>query len=191
MHLLQIRILKTDTTISPLLLSIEKQTFNHSTMKKLLPLLFIILVLYGCIDCGPQQELTVEVSFNRIKDSLHLKHVYALGALDQQLFNRQTEDFNNSQYIPTLTFPISLLADSTTYVFEFENRTDTLTLFYQRDFYYKKNCGFVVDTKRPARLEDSKSTFSQVNVFYDSYLMERITLTGGIGGGGINVNITL
>ena len=189
MHLLQIRILKTGTTISPLLLSIEKQTFNHSTMKKLLPLLFIILVLYGCIDCGPQQELTARVNFSGVKDSIHLNQVYALGALDQQSFKKQTEDFN--QLHSQLQFPISLLADSTTYVLEFDNRTDTLTLFYQRDFYYKKNCGFVVDTKRPARLEDSKSTFSQVNVFYDSYLMERITLTGGIGGGGINVNITL
>jgi len=179
------------TTIPTLLLSLEKQTFNYSTMKKLLPLLFIIVVLYGCVDCGPQQELTVGINFHREKDSLHLNQVYALGALDQQIFNKQTEDFNNSRLFLTLAFPISLLTDSTTYVFEFENRTDTLTLFYQRDFYYKKDCGFVVDTKKPARSEDSKSTFSKVNVSYDSYLMEKVTFTGGTGGNGINVDVTL
>ncbi len=160
-------------------------------MKKLLPLLFIILVLYGCTDCGPQQELSVSIRFDRTKDSLYLNQIHAIGALDQKSFKEQTEYFNKYQEFSFAGLPISLLADSTTYVFEFNNRTDTLTLFYQRDFYYKENCGFVVDTKRPTRPEESKSTFSAVEVFYDSYLKKNITLTSADGGGGISLNITL
>ncbi len=160
-------------------------------MKKLLPLLFIILILYGCSDCGPQQELTVKVRFDRNKDSLRLNQIYAIGALDQKVFKEQTEYFNKYQEFSLTGLPISLLADSTTYVFEFYNRTDTLTLFYQRDFYYKENCGFVVDTKQPTRPQESKSTFSEVKVFYDSYLKENITLTSADGDGGIGLNITL
>ncbi|MCF2446154.1 hypothetical protein L0657_19510 [Dyadobacter sp. CY345] len=160
-------------------------------MKKLLPLLFIILVLYGCTDCGPQQELSVRIRFDRTKDSLYLNQIQAIGALDQKVFKEQTEYFNKYQEFSFTGLPISLLADSTTYVFNFNNRTDTLTLFYQRDFYYKENCGFVVDTKRPAKLQETISTFSQVRAEYESYIMEEVTLKGGIGGQGISLNITL
>lgn len=178
-------------TFLPELLSLSLETFNLSTMKKHLPLLMIILTLYGCIDCGPQQELSARINFLTAKDSLHLKQIYALGALDQKIFQEQTAYFNRYDDFSLAGLPISLLADSTTYVFAFDNRTDTLTLFYQRDFYYKDNCGFVVDTKRPAGREDTQSTFSRVNTYYESYIKEKVTLTGGIGGGGITVNITL
>jgi hypothetical protein len=160
-------------------------------MKNPLPLLLLILILYGCIDCGPQKELTVGINFNRGKDSLHLKKIEAIGALDQQIFEKQVVDFNTSQSFPDLSLPISLNADSTTYIFEFDNRVDTLTLFYQRDFHYKNNCGFVTDTKRPASPYESKSTFQQVHVSYESYIKYKVTLTSSLGGGGINVGVTL
>jgi len=160
-------------------------------MKKLLPLLVITLALYGCTDCGPQQELTARISFQPAKDSLHLNQIYALGARDQQLFKNQTEYFNQYHQFSLSDFPISLLADSTSYVFEFDNRVDTLTLFYQRDFFYKEHCGFVVDMKKPARSEDARSTFSSVSVVYESYLAEKFTFPAKIGGNGISVNITL
>jgi len=161
-------------------------------MKKLLPLLLIIFALYGCTDCGPQQELSVRISINTGKDSIHLNQLYALGAVDQQVFQKQVAYFNKDQYFSKqFELPISLLADSTTYVFGFNNRTDTLTLFYQRDFYYKDKCGFVIDTKQPARLENSISTFSQVHVNYESYLKEKFTFPSGIGGNGIYLDITL
>lgn len=159
-------------------------------MKNPLPQLLLILILYGCLDCGPQKELTVGINFNRGKDTLHLKKIEAIGAQNQQIFKKQVEDFNTSKPFPDLSLPISLNADSTTYVFEFDNRVDTLTLFYQRDFHYKNNCGFVTDTKRPLRPYPSKSTFQEVDVNYESYIKYKVTLTGGYGGGGITVHIT-
>lgn len=160
-------------------------------MKNLLPLLLLILILYGCIDCGPQKELTVSINFNQGKDSLHLNKVEAIGALDQQIFQKQVVDFNTANPFPDLTLPISLNADSTTYIFEFDNRMDTLTLFYQRDFHYKNNCGFVTDTKRPASRYESKSTFKEVYVYYESYIKYDITFLSSLGGGGISLRITL
>jgi hypothetical protein len=155
-------------------------------MKNPLPLLLLILILYGCLDCGPQKELTVGINFNRGKDTLHLKKIEAIGAQNQQIFKKQVADFNTSEQFPDLSLPISLNADSTTYIFEFDNRVDTLTLFYLRDFHYKNNCGFVTDTKRPLSLYPSRSTFQEVDVSYDSYVQYKLTL----GGGGITVRIT-
>lgn len=160
-------------------------------MKNLLPLLLLILILYGCTDCGPQKELTVGINFNKGKDSLHLKKIEAIGALDQQIFKKQVLDFNTSKPFPDLSLPISLNADSTTYIFEFDNRVDTLTLFYQRDFHYKDHCGFVTDTKSPGTWRNSNSTFSKVNVSYESYLRRDITLLSSSGGQGISANISL
>lgn len=148
--------------------------------------------MYGCFDCGPQRELTASLYINKgQKPAIPLRRVYALGALDQQIFQKQVEDFNTGNPFPDFTFPISLNADSTTYVFEFETRTDTLTLFYKRDFYYKDKCGFVTDTQSPGTWRNNKSTFSEVNVIYQSYLRRDITLMGSNGGEGISVNISL
>lgn len=161
-------------------------------MRNLLPLFLIFFGSYGCSDCGPQKELSASIYINKGKEHvIPLTKVYALGALDQQIFQKQVEDFNTGNPFPSFNFPISLHADSTTYVFEFEIRTDTLTLFYKRDFYYKKNCGFVTDTQSPGTWRTSKSTFSEVNVSYQSYLTRDITLTGSKGGEGISVNISL
>lgn len=157
-------------------------------MRNLLLSFLLISLLYGCIDCGPQEELVAGI--NIYGDSLKLINVHALGATDQHLFLPLNQLNNNpSGYFD---FPISLHADSTTYIFEFENRIDTLTLFYKRVFYYRKGCGFVVDAEIPDNYKSYNSTFKKVNVQYTSYIYEgRVTLFNGGGKGGINVGIQL
>jgi hypothetical protein len=42
--------------------------------------------------------------------------------------------------------PVSLRADSVTYIFEHSLRTDTLTIFYSRNFFFEsERCGYEVE----------------------------------------------
>ena len=67
------------------------------------------------------------------------------------------------------SFPISLRADSTTYVYKYEDskkNADTLTIFYEREFRYKGDCGFVVNANKPRDGRTHRSTFEKVEVRY-------------------------
>ena len=163
-------------------------------MKIILLLFLSALLLSSCIDCGPQRELTIQLSIEADADTFLLKKVTAPGAIDLSIFDKQVNSYDSQSYYARLrdfNFPISLNADSTTYIFEFENRTDTLTLFYTRDFSYKNGCGFVVDAERPASLTETKSTFKDVYVEYDSYIEDGNVSWLGSGGGGIYVRASL
>ena len=67
--------------------------------------------------------------------------------------------------------PLSLHTDSVTYVFESPNRSDTLTLFYRRNFYFEsRRCGYVVEIQ--PRLDGTgdyyRGTFDRVEVAYST-----------------------
>ncbi|MEO6684763.1 MAG: hypothetical protein ABIN24_02320 [Dyadobacter sp.] len=159
-------------------------------MKFILLILLSAFLLSGCIDCGPQAELSVRLSISSYPDTFQLKKVTAPGALDLSVFQQKNGEYNSTS--GSFTFPISLNADSTTYIFEFKNRTDTLTLFYSRDFHYKDGCGFVVDAKRPSSIYETKSTFKNVYVDYQSYILdEKIGLFGPSEGSGISIEASL
>lgn len=164
-------------------------------MKIVLLLCLAALLMSGCIDCGPQKELTIQLSIQAFPDTFLLKKVTAPGAIDQSVFEEQTKNYYpKSYYVGSFdfTFPISLNADSTTYIFEFENRTDTLSLFYTRYFSYKDGCGFVVDVKRPGTLYETKTTFKDVYVDYQSYILDgNVPLFGNNNGQGIIVRVSL
>ncbi len=163
-------------------------------MKIIIHLFLSALLLSGCIDCGPQKELTIRLSIGAYPDTFLLKKVTAPGAIDLNIFDQQIKNYTSHSYSQSrdYTFPISLNADSTTYIFEFETRTDTLTLFYARDFHYKNGCGFVVDAKRPNSQFETKSTFKDVYVDYQSYILdEKISFLGPSEGSGISVQVSL
>lgn len=164
-------------------------------MKIIILLFFLALLLSGCIDCGPQKELTIRLLINAYPDTFLLKKVTAPGAIDLSIFDAQVKSNASQSYYNQsrdFTVPISLNADSTTYIFEFENRTDTLTLFYSRDFYYKDGCGFVVDAKYPNTPFETKSTFKYVHVDYQSYILdEKIRPFGTSEGPGISIEVSL
>lgn len=129
------------------------------------------------MDCGPQRELTFSLSINVADNKLN--KITALGALNNDAFvnlrDSITTEFRDYQ---EFQLPISLNADQTTYIFDFENRTDTLTLSYERLFYHQESCGFVVDVKNVR----GKSTFSYLDVHYTPFVGERKGWGGHQGG---------
>lgn len=136
-------------------------------MKHILPIILILSAIGvpSCVDCGPQAELSARFRFN--SKALKLDSVYALNAVSQDAITRQLVD-------PTLgsldILPLSLLSDTTTYVFRFAERTDTLSIYYQRIFRYKGGCGFITDAREPATVPHYYSTFSKTEIHYDTYV---------------------
>jgi len=128
----------------------------------------ISLLLLGCVFCGPQHELTIVVrSANTLLDSAKVDSIFALNALDStgQLVSKNITGMHS--------FPISLRADSTTYVYKYEGskkNADTLTIFYEREFRYKGDCGFVVNANKPRDGRTHRSTFEKVEVRYGTYI---------------------
>ena len=138
-------------------------------MKLFLILILVTPILTGCLECGPQKELTLSLSL--ASDTVRLKKVYAIGAKNQDVFQKQVKpELTRSQ---SFDLPFSLHADETTYVFEFETRIDSLTVYYNRLFSHKQDCGFIVDVEAPANGINYRSTFDKVGVEYQSYLNGR------------------
>jgi hypothetical protein len=95
-----------------------------------------------------------------------LVRVSALGARSDSIFNRDTP----SPFSYYNKIPISLLQDSTTFLFYSKDKVDTLTLYYKRVFDTSKRCGYYNDIKAPERGPYYRSTFPMVEVEYYSYL---------------------
>jgi hypothetical protein len=131
-------------------------------------LLSIPLLILGCVFCGPQAELTINLRFTNLSpDSTKTDSIFVLNALDSNglLISKNITGMQE--------YPISLRADSTTYVFKYENRkktADTLTLFYEREFRYKGDCGFIVNANKPSDGRTHRSTFKDVEVRYGTYI---------------------
>lgn len=120
----------------------------------------------GCYDCGPRAEPTISLGVN-FPTTDSLLRVSALGIKSDSAFRDfSIRDFNGGGQVP-----LSLLQDSTTYLFYFTDRTDTLTLFYERIFDARQECGYYVDIAAP-KGRRYRSTFRDVQTFYDSYLGE-------------------
>ncbi|SEJ44049.1 hypothetical protein SAMN05216327_110137 [Dyadobacter sp. SG02] len=138
-------------------------------MKHLLPIILILSGIFAqsCIDCGPQAELSARIYFTG--DSLKLDSVYALNAVSQEAIRLQTDNFTPQHYY-SISLPISLVSDTTTYVFRFTERIDTLSIYYQRIFRYKGGCGFITDAKEPTTPSRYYSTFAETDIHYDTFV---------------------
>lgn len=137
-------------------------------MKHLLLIVFLsaVITLQSCVDCGPQAELTARINFSR--DSIRLDSIHALDAFNQQTMNAQLLKTKVS-YLE-LNLPISLRSDTTTYIFRFANRMDTLSIYYRRTFRYKGGCGFINNATEPSGEKHYESTFRSVEIIYDTYV---------------------
>jgi hypothetical protein len=138
-------------------------------MKHLVPIVIILagIALQSCIDCGPQAELTATITFSN--DSLQLDSVYALKALSQEAIAGQAK--SSSGNYGQLHLPISLVSDTTTYIFKSKNRTDTLSIHYDRIFRYKGGCGFITDASAPSQGSQYTTTFKDVEIIYATYVL--------------------
>jgi hypothetical protein len=134
-------------------------------MKLLLLLFFLAATLISCYDCGPKAEPTLNLS---VEAATHtLQKVTALGAISDLAF----QSFQTGKDRGFGEVPLSLLQDSTTYLFYFEDRVDTLTLFYRRIFDVRRECGYYMDIAPPAGRR-FRSTFSQTEVSFSPYTGE-------------------
>lgn len=136
-------------------------------VKHILPIIpiFAGIILQNCIDCGPQAELSASVYFNR--DSPRPDSIYAFKALDQKVIDQA--ESNTSPYGP-FQLPISLVSDTTTYIFRTGDHLDTLSIYYKRIFRYKGGCGFINDVTEPSHGNHYKTTFRSVEISYDTYV---------------------
>jgi len=122
--------------------------------------LLAAFLLAACTDeCLPAREPELRVSFLLLPNTpaVEVSRVYTPEG-------REVAFRNGNYYLP-----LSLHADSVTYVFESPNRSDTLTLFYQRNFYFEsRRCGYVVEMgpRNGGNGRDHRSTFEAVDVTY-------------------------
>lgn len=121
----------------------------------------------GCYDCGPQAEPTISLSVS-FPTTDSLLRVSAMGAKSDSAF----QQFFITNHSGAGQAPLSLLQDSTTYLFYFTDRVDTLTLFYERIFAARQECGYYVDIVEP-KGPRYHSTFRNVSATYSPYTGER------------------
>ncbi len=63
--------------------------------------------------------------------------------------------------------PISLHADSVTYLFDGESRTDTLTIFYTRRFFFEsEKCGLVAEIENNTLERQVRTSFADASVVF-------------------------
>jgi hypothetical protein len=123
------------------------------------------LLLAGCKDeCFPAYEPELKVTFLLGPDTpaLEVGRIYTPGGREVA--------FREGHYF----LPLSLHADSVTYVFESPNRSDTLTLFYTRKFYFEsRRCGYVVQIEPgyDATGRPSRGTLGVSDVTYSDYIL--------------------
>lgn len=135
--------------------------------------IFIVSTTTSCYDCGPRAEPSVTMYL--YQDSSHIvERISALGARSDSVFN--TLDLRS--YFSSIELPVSMLQDSTTFLFYAENQTDTLTLFYKRIFDTKRECGYYIDLTTPETGPLFKTTLNRVQVEYNSYLGKMEILKG-------------
>ena len=146
----------------------------------------LAFIIQSCVDCGPQQELSVEIRF--MGDSVGIDSIFAVNALDNQIFQNEAENLTGMHR--SVTLPISMHADSTTFVFVSGDKSDSLTVFYNRVFRYKGDCGFIVDAGQPVKGPQSRSTFETVNVHYEPYVFSgTVTFVSGGPASGILIDV--
>lgn len=128
--------------------------------------LFFTVVCAVCLcscgePCPPDSEHSFYLTINS-QQPLKLKKVEAVGAIDTSFL--YGVDYYEGKFWQ-MNLPLSLHTDSVTYIFDFDSRIDTLTVFYQRDFEHQDKCGFVMKVS-PQKSKTILSTFQSTGVFF-------------------------
>ena len=135
-------------------------------MRKHTLFIAFLLLLMACEPCRVSSEPSLGVDFTQQTQIPAFTRVYGLGG------NGQSIPFK-SQSINK--FPVSLLADSTVYIFESPTRIDTLTVGYDRSMveFQKKRCGFTMRLSNVRLLPSTTFTdarlFSQRSTRYEEF----------------------
>ncbi len=122
--------------------------------------------LVSCVnDCYPAKEPELKLLFANPAPYPNFKKVYAINGKGE--ITKKQESY----YLP-----LSMHADSVVYILESQTKTDTLTIFYSRSFYYdSEKCGYVAAIERDSsREETALTTMGNAYVqFTDSYPSRR------------------
>ncbi|TAF97909.1 MAG: hypothetical protein EAZ32_01440 [Cytophagia bacterium] len=135
----------------------------------------------SCEVCGINSEPRVQISFSNSSTNPtnrfpFFRKISIVGA--SQEFTESTRESSS------LSLPLNLNANSTTYILEQALRTDTLTVFYDKVVENKSTkCGYVLDIKQPTVGPSIKTTFKSSSIFYEPYY----SLSGRSGGIFVNV----
>lgn len=130
---------------------------------KILTFIISLNLFSSCTDeCESQETSIINISFFDKNTGISLNpnftRVYGLGSI------QDLEVSGN-----TASFPLSLQNDSSVYIFEKETQKDTLTVQYERNFYFQSNkCGFVVEIK-DLQLNSSQTSFEILSINNESY----------------------
>jgi hypothetical protein len=129
-------------------------------MKYFIRLLLLIplLVSLKCErKCNPHKEPEMKAMFSQ--KNISFQQVYAIGG-------KGNIAKKNGYY----HLPVSLLADSVTYIFENPSRTDTLTIYYTRRFFLEfERCGHEVEFELNYERENPiVTTFSNAYVNFSA-----------------------
>ncbi len=133
-------------------------------MKFIIRLLLLILPLLSLKcerECNPYREPEMRALFSQ--KNISFQRVYAVGGKGNIVKK-------NGYY----HLPVSLQADSITYIFENPLRTDTLTIYYSRRFFFEfERCGHEVEFELDYDRENPiVTTFSNA---YVNFSAEEIT----------------
>jgi Family of unknown function (DUF6452) len=132
-------------------------------IKKYLTNCLCWILLIGCASCtkrccdGSEKAPTLELqTCSSIRPS-----DFTIYALDEK---------KKPQLVPNWSvLPISIISDTTTYIFSRGQKSDTLTLSYKRKFYYEsERCGFMVQIENLKMVEklssfDSRQAYAYVS----------------------------
>jgi hypothetical protein len=142
-------------------------------MKKISLLSLLALAcLTGCYEeeCGINAEPVITLAFplNFTGPPLIFDRIRILNSI-KNITNAEIS-IGAKNYPNDLFLPVDLRTNSTTYIFERNNRTDTLTVFYQQKIYdVNKRCGYILDLEAPISGPQFRSTFKRAKIDYYSY----------------------
>ena len=145
-------------------------------------LLFGFLQLVACQDCGPNNEPLLTLTLQS-KTPFRVDTLYGAGATGKLLQDTQQSAANQFYRLP-----LNLNADSTRYVLRIDGKQEAITVFYQRNFYYRsRQCGYVYDLLSPSQdiRRQARTTRGQVgaveysqNSFDGAFLHQARSETG-------------
>lgn len=129
-------------------------------MKYILTILFLANLFQSCTKCGDNSEPHADIHFNNV--DMEVDSIKALHSDDFILFE-----------VKNRGFPLSMVSDTTTYLFFKDDKIDTISIQYKRNFTYQSDeCGFIINLSDFQNLP--QTTFDSIKFYigyyeYDGY----------------------
>lgn len=147
----------------------------------------IFLGVLSCLscteECGVTSEPTLSLQFSLLRSKPIFTKIRAVGST-KDIPSEGVKSSSKMSY-GDLHLPLNLNESQTTYIFEQQGRTDTLTVFYTTNVQNFRRCGYVLEIAKPTTGRTILSSFKRAEVQYNGYYSSYQSGTGG----GINVQI--